>query len=255
MGNCGSSTEQCDKNRAKPIVISIKPPTKPSATSTTQIKEAKLEPCHELTCIENMFNFDDFPLLEGDYYFGEGIRKVKAYKCGLPYDKLEQKRANFWNSKKSDRHIWSCLKECCEVEEYETAIPLLDASEIDCVDANMQKVKDRTTQKIFCLPNWVVASPSLIIDFSDKAEKSIAEKETKIRIFMNEKIFSVSTKMMGQELKTGYLKACELPSDEYNIRIFYRGKEVKDDHLLFYHEILNDSKLMINLNKKEKEQV
>lgn len=253
MGNCGSGIDECDKNRSKPIVISNKPPTKTSAPSS-QIKETKPEPKVELSNIENMHNFEDFPLLDGEYYFGEGIRKVKAYKCGLPYDKLEQKRANFWDSKKTDRQIWRCLKECCDVEEYETAIPLLDASELDCVDGNMQKVKDRTTQKLFCLPNWVVASPTTIIDFSDKAEKSIAEKETKIKIYMNDKIFNVSTKMMGNELKIGYLKACGMSSNEYSIRIFYRGKEVKDNHLLCYHEISNESKLMISINKKENEQ-
>lgn len=254
MGNCGSGVDECDKNKGKPIVISNKPPTKSSATSS-QNKLAKPEPKQEQqTSIENMLNFEDFPLIEGDYYFGEGIRKVKAYKCGLPYDKLEQKRANFWDSKKVDRQIWRCLKECCEVEEYETAIPLLDASELDCVEGNMQKVKDRTSHKVFCLPNWVVASPIAIIDFSDKAEKSIAEKETKIKIFMNDKIFNVSTKMMGHELKIGYLKACGMSSSDCNIRIFYRGKEVKDNHLLCYHEISNESKLMININKKENEE-
>lgn len=46
---------------------------------------------------------------------GEGILKIPAYKCNLPFDRLEQLRKDFWATKKNNP-IWLVLKSCCETD-------------------------------------------------------------------------------------------------------------------------------------------
>ena len=36
---------------------------------------------------------------------GEGIKKIPAYICKIPYDQLNELREKFWNSKKKYRRI------------------------------------------------------------------------------------------------------------------------------------------------------
>jgi len=52
-----------------------------------------------------------------DIIVGEGIRKMKGYKCSLPYDKLVQKRQQFWTSLRTiPRYIFTAIRNACECD-------------------------------------------------------------------------------------------------------------------------------------------
>ena len=38
--------------------------------------------------------------------------------------------------------------------------------------------------------------------------------------------------------------------EDYNIRLFHKGFEIKDDHILDQHSVDNDSKIMVTKNLK-----
>ena len=47
---------------------------------------------------ENDQNFKDLPEYEEEEYFGEGIKKIKAYYCDIHLEKLNLLRQNFWGN-------------------------------------------------------------------------------------------------------------------------------------------------------------
>jgi len=52
-----------------------------------------------------------------DIYVGEGIRRIKAYKCLLPYDKLFALRQKFWFSRKGmPINILTAIRNACASE-------------------------------------------------------------------------------------------------------------------------------------------
>lgn len=67
---------------------------------------------------ENMNpKFLDMPEWEGDRYRGEGIKRMKGYKCDLQIDKLICLRNEFWNWKMKDKLIWKHLRQACLMDD------------------------------------------------------------------------------------------------------------------------------------------
>lgn len=64
----------------------------------------------ELPIFPDMEEFDDI-------ITGEGIRRIKGYKCDLPYDKLNALRQDFWQSLKIiPNNIYKAIRYACDVE-------------------------------------------------------------------------------------------------------------------------------------------
>ncbi len=53
-----------------------------------------------------------------DTYVGEGIRKMKGYKCSLPYDKLVSMKQKFWThfNKTIPKYVFQAIRNACEFE-------------------------------------------------------------------------------------------------------------------------------------------
>lgn len=94
---------------------------------------------------------------------------------------------------------------------------------------------------IYNIPNFCIVDPLYEKDYSEakKAEGKVMEKPVKVilcNIFKNEeKMFQVSNKIKGSDLKGLYANATEISLDKYRIRLLYKGQEIADDHSLFYH--------------------
>ena len=70
---------------------------------------------------------------------GEGIKKIPAYKCDIPYDQLNSLKEKFWDSRIRYKRAWKVIRECCE-SDAETAVILLEAAEMACVKDNLREV-------------------------------------------------------------------------------------------------------------------
>ena len=67
-------------------------------------------------------NFPDFPETEEDKYVGNGLKRMKAYKCDITIDILNKKREDFWNTvtnSKSNKYwiTWKIIKRAVTYDE------------------------------------------------------------------------------------------------------------------------------------------
>lgn len=70
-----------------------------------------------------MEEYGKYLITKENRFSGEGVKKIKSYKCNLPIDELQQIRIQFWSiffliiaSKKENHRIWQILKGCCETD-------------------------------------------------------------------------------------------------------------------------------------------
>lgn len=238
MGGCGSSSSDTESKNSMGRKVTV----------NRQNNSSNVNKSNNL--VKNDNNFQDFPLVEGDYYYGEGIKKVRAYKCDLAFDEIMEKRKLFWSSKKTDRRVWSALKECCETDP-ETSLQLLLIAELACVENNLCRVIDMNSGIEYQIPNWVVCDveKEKLIDFNKIANSKNKEPETKIEILLDKFKVKISNKAKGKNLKEIYLNEMKLSPNDYKVRIFNSGKEIQDDHELCYHNVQNQARLLVSINK------
>lgn len=53
----------------------------------------------------------------GEKYRGEGIKRMKGYKCVLPIDELNKLREEFWTIKTQHKNTWKYLKQACLMDD------------------------------------------------------------------------------------------------------------------------------------------
>jgi hypothetical protein len=61
--------------------------------------------------------FKDMPEWDGERYRGEGIKRMKGYKCSLQIDKLNELRDEFWTNKIKEKLIWRQLRQAINMDE------------------------------------------------------------------------------------------------------------------------------------------
>lgn len=226
MGGCGSTSSDVD--------------------SEARLKQKKVQSSNvKKNNNELEINEANFPEVSGEHYIGQGVKRIKAYKCNLRFNDLAKKREEFWKNRQSRQ--WLALKEICETD-HETAETLLLVAELECCEGNLQKTKDMNNDKVYLIPNWVIQDPIIIVDFED-IEKNLIPKN--ITIYLNEVQINVNTKITGSELKQFYIK---LKGVNYSkVRIFFRGSEIKDDISIGAYSVESESRLMVIsvLNQEE----
>ena len=81
-----------------------------------------------------------------------------------------------------------------------------------------------------------------------KIKKNIDEKKIKVKMFepsgnINEEKSVVNT-MTGKELKELFKKEHNI-GDNYNLRLFFGGMEIKDEHFLYQHHLKSGYKIQV----------
>jgi hypothetical protein len=56
--------------------------------------------------------YQNFPDWEGERYTGTGVKRIRAYKCTLPINELNELRVEFWKEKfaKPNSSQWKTIK-------------------------------------------------------------------------------------------------------------------------------------------------
>jgi hypothetical protein len=111
MGKC-ISTKEASVEVSKPTKNSNKGNIESTSKALTLIEQNLPE------------KFKDMPEIE-DKYVGEGVRRMKAYKCDLKVDELQKLQEEFWSKtliNKGDRMAinkaqWKIIKQICVVDE------------------------------------------------------------------------------------------------------------------------------------------
>ena len=96
---------------------------------------------------------------------GEGIKQIPAYICKIPYDKLNELKEKFWNSRVGYKRIWRAIRECCE-SDAGTAVILLEAAELACAHGDLREVIVMSNPDyVFKVPNYCVCDPVFERDY------------------------------------------------------------------------------------------
>ncbi len=227
--------------------------TRPSRVSTKKRCTFENECEKERETLESRFK--DMPEWEGERYRGEGIKRMKGYKCDLNIDELYLLREEFWQSKINTRLIWKHIKGACLMDDGIYILNLvrslhvikqLDLKPIDNCINHLVDFKGLH----YHIPNFCVNDP-----FFEKEIKADAEKlDHIVRIYLfdlyeNKKfIFSVSLSITGKELKQVYFSEISLDESRYKSRLLFGGCEIQDEHKLFQHSIMEDYQIQIIKN-------
>ena len=185
---------------------------------------------------EQKKEFPDMPEWDGDRYAGIGLKKMKGYKCDLPIDELNKKRDEFWDTRNSretpNYETWNVINQACVFDELRANM-LLEENSLTTKRGCINHIIDPEGNH-YHIPNYCINDPFFERQF--KLKKNVEEKKVKIKMFEpsgnidEEK--SVPNTITGKELKELFKKEHKI-GDNYNLRLFFGGMEIKDEHFLY----------------------
>jgi hypothetical protein len=186
----------------------------------------------------------DMPEWEGERYKGEGIKRMKGYKCNLPINELNKLRDEFWNKKVAGNHLWKSIKQACVMDHIRSGNVLATIGlepQNNCINV----LKDKKG-KIYKIPNFCINDPYFekIIDCEKRTEDMRKAEVIKIKLYNlyvnTHHEISVPDNINGRELKSIFATLVNLQNKENKIRLFFGGAEILDEHRLYMHHIKND---------------
>jgi hypothetical protein len=188
-------------------------------------------------------------------FIGEGIKKIPAYICKVPYDELNELREKFWNSRKYNKRVWKAIRECCE-SDAETAVMLLEAAEMACVKNDLREVIVLDNPEyVFKVPNYCVCDPVFERNYDKIREENKDIEQVKIKIILfylakNKEIkLHVTNKTHVKKVKEAFANKMEIDLKTHKVRLLFRGQELLDDNPLFCNKVENMSKIQVMVNE------
>ena len=197
--------------------------------------------------------FYDMEEIEGDIYVGNGIKRMKAYKCDLTIDELNKRKEKFWNTvtdcnNNKNWKNWNVIRRAITYDEVRGSI-LLNEYDIKCKNGCIDHLIDKEGNE-YKVPNYCINEPYFERelgkeDIKDDINNIIFYGNYKGNIFNFD--FKVSNKLTGKELKNIIKNKRELDINT-NIRLFENGFEIKDEDYLYQHKLNNNSNVLLVIN-------
>ena len=195
---------------------------------------------------------DEFPNMEeweGDRYKGIGIKRMKGYKCTLPIDKLNEKRDQFWGARNNhdspNYKMWRIINQACVYDEYRANV-LLEEYQLTTYDGCINHIVDKKNNH-YIIPNYCINEPYFEKEY--KIEDNVEKKNLKVKIFevTNNTNLSmeVPNTLTGEELKKIFCENEKIDMDKFNIRMFFAGLEITNDHYLYQYDLHNGYKIQV----------
>ena len=193
--------------------------------------------------------YPDMVEWKGDKYKGIGIKRMKGYKCDLPIDKLNKKREEFWNAKASHGNpnykIWRIINQACVYDEYRANV-LLEEYELSTYEGCINHIVDKNNFH-YIIPNYCINDPYFEKEFQIK--ENVEKKTLKLNLYevaINKNLeVEVNNLMSGEDLKKLYCEKNNISFGEYNIRMFFAGNEILNNHYLYQYKIHNGYKIQV----------
>ena len=197
---------------------------------------------------QQKLEFPDMPEWDGDRYMGIGIKKMRGYKCDLPIDELTKIRDKFWDLRNSsstpNSQTWQNINQACVYDELRANM-LLEECSLTCYKGCINHIVDQEGNH-YHVPNYCINDP--FFERQYKVKKNIEEKKVKIKLFEPadniDEERSVLNTMKGKELKELFKKEHKI-GDNFNLRLFFAGMEIKDEHCLYQHNLKSGIKIQV----------
>ena len=198
---------------------------------------------------EQKNEFPDMEEWDGDRFKGIGIKKMKGYKCNLQIDKLNQKRDDFWGKRNAHGNpnykTWRVINQACVYDEYRANV-LLEEYNLTTFNGCINHIIDKKGNH-YIVPNYCINDPYFEKEY--KIKEDVEKKEVKLILYEvannTNTILEVNNLMNGEELKKLFCAKNNISFDDYNIRMFFAGSEITNNHFLYKYNIKNDYKLQV----------
>lgn len=206
--------------------------------------------------------FPDMKEWKGNRFRGIGIKKMRGYKCNLPIDKLNEKREEFWGLRNShatnNYKTWRIINQACVYDELRANM-LLEEYELTTAEGCINHIIDKNGNH-YIIPNYCINDPYYEKQFV--VDEEVEEERFKVKMYESSKNMTlnveISNLMTGHELKEEFMKLAKI-SDDFKLRLFFSGNEIKDDQFLYQYNVAEGYKIQVmklpNLDKgKEKKE-
>ena len=218
-------------------------------------KNSKILKKQEVSKINIKNYINNIIIIKDGKTIGEGIKQIPSYVCKIPYDKLNQLREKFWNSKHKNKRAWKAIRECCE-SDANTAVILLEAAEMACVKNDLRQVIVLTNPDyVYRVPNYCVCDPVFERDYDQIKEKNKDIESQKIKITLyylakNKNVkLHVTNKTHVKKVKEAFAKKMEIDLKTHKIRLLFRGQELLDENPLYFNNVGDGSKIQVMVNE------
>ena len=193
-------------------------------------------------------NFN-FPEVTEDIYVGLGLKKMKGYISPISKEDLERKRNAFWGTRtEGNEQTWNFLREVCQMPpgEEENIIPMLEAYNLvpylDCINITFDSLGG-----LYEIPNYCINDPYKYDIIEEKKEKPIEEKISfYVRKVIDNIKISTSNYTSVEKIKEQLTKKYNVEIDK--IRLFFYGKELKNNFELWNYNISNDCVVVVMIS-------
>ena len=190
-------------------------------------------------------NFN-FPEVKEEIYVGCGLRRMKAFKSPVSKEELKQRREAFWGTRiEGDAQIWQFLKELCElpINEDENIKPMLEANEITPLKNCLNVTFDRAGE-VYEIPNYCINEP-YSYDLPESHMKRPEKKKISFHGRRGGEQFKIKTENYTKVDSIRKNIGKKFQKDVSCIRLFFRGKEMKDGNELWQYNVQDEDVIII----------
>ena len=190
-------------------------------------------------------NFN-FPEVKEDVYVGCGLRRMKAFKSTIPKDELKQRREAFWGTRvEGNEQVWQFLREICELpmNEDENIKPMLEANEITPLKNCINVTFDRGGE-VYEIPNYCINEP-ISFDLPETHMKKPEKKKISFHGRKGTEQFKIKTENYTKIENIRKNVGKKFDKDPSKVRLFFRGKEMKDGNELWQYNVQDEDVIII----------
>ena len=174
---------------------------------------------------------------------------MKGYKCNLQIDKLNQKREEFWNLRNAhgapNYKTWRLINQACVYDEYRANV-LMEEYNLTTFDGCINHIVDKYGIH-YIIPNYCINDPYFEKEF--KVDENVKKVDLKLNLYEvatnTNTIINTNNLINGEELKKIFCEKNNISMDDYNIRMFFAGGEILNDHFVYQYNIKNDYKIQV----------
>lgn len=190
--------------------------------------------------------FFNFPEVEGNKYVGKGLKRMKGYISNIPKEELKKKREAFWGTRvEGNAQTWNFLKEICEMPEGEESNlkAMLQAYDLtpykNCINVSYDALGG-----LYEIPNYCIHDP-MVYDIPEDNKSKPEEKKIKFKARYGNRHITLKSSNYStvKKIKTSIAKKLETTFDK--IRLFFSGKEMKNELQIWNYNVDNDVVIMI----------
>jgi Ubiquitin-binding domain/Ubiquitin family len=171
---------------------------------------------------------------------GKGCKKTQAWQTTLTREEIDLKIKEFWDTRvEGSPVVWEILKKACQEPDPEKAESLLKSYGIILNNGVIQQTYDDRGYR-YDLPPFVINPAVKYGEVKAVTKINTIKTETLELVFrcagVTDCVLNLKTDFTVKKVKEKYLETIK---QDKIIRLFFNGKELKDDNMLGQYPITN----------------